>query len=495
MPSYTQVVLTEETLYLQNKSYSAQDDRRHLGDILTAGVVGANDCLVTWTSGLTLSVAAGVAYITGGNVTDQGKYRVRLSAAKSIAVGAGHATLPRLDQVILRVLDASADTSGIYETRVEVIPGTPTSGATLANRSGAANLNSLLENSKSVLLLADVLVPAAAGAINNTNIGDKRSVATIGLTTNAIGVADSGTTNVVQPLTLFHDTSATAGVGFGAGIAFDAENAGGTRKRAGTISAIWDVATAGSEQSKLAFQLVLAGNVVGIADLDANGNFNISGNFKRAGVALAASHLSDGVTGTGAIVLATALNTYAPLASPALTGTPTAPTASAGTNTTQIATTAYVKSQNYAPLASPAFTGTVTSAAITASGIVTAAGLVSTDGAPIVAQFGTGSAYIRVGGATALPSINVNKGIIFDNSATGAPNTPTGGVYLWADAGALKAKGTSGTQTTIAPADPHCPECGRDFVLEFTNDDYGHLILCMWCLTDAELPGVVLKES
>ena len=33
----------------------------------------------------------------------------------------------------------------------------------------------------------------------------------------------------------------------------------------------------------------------------------------------------------------------APLASPALTGTPTAPTASAGTNTTQIATTAFVK--------------------------------------------------------------------------------------------------------------------------------------------------------
>ena len=37
--------------------------------------------------------------------------------------------------------------------------------------------------------------------------------------------------------------------------------------------------------------------------------------------------------------------TKAPLASPALTGTPTAPTASSGTNTTQIATTAYVQSE------------------------------------------------------------------------------------------------------------------------------------------------------
>lgn len=37
------------------------------------------------------------------------------------------------------------------------------------------------------------------------------------------------------------------------------------------------------------------------------------------------------------------LASYAPLASPALTGTPTAPTATAGTNTTQIATTAFVQ--------------------------------------------------------------------------------------------------------------------------------------------------------
>src|SRR5678816_3440784 len=36
---------------------------------------------------------------------------------------------------------------------------------------------------------------------------------------------------------------------------------------------------------------------------------------------------------------------YAPLASPAITGTPTAPTAAADTNTTQLATTAFVLAQ------------------------------------------------------------------------------------------------------------------------------------------------------
>ena len=42
---------------------------------------------------------------------------------------------------------------------------------------------------------------------------------------------------------------------------------------------------------------------------------------------------------------ATASSTYAPLASPALTGVPTAPTAAANTNTTQVATTAYVQTE------------------------------------------------------------------------------------------------------------------------------------------------------
>ena len=52
---------------------------------------------------------------------------------------------------------------------------------------------------------------------------------------------------------------------------------------------------------------------------------------------------TDGVTSN----IQTQLSTKAPLASPALTGTPTAPTAAAGTSTTQVATTAFV--ENSAP--------------------------------------------------------------------------------------------------------------------------------------------------
>ena len=73
--------------------------------------------------------------------------------------------------------------------------------------------------------------------------------------------------------------------------------------------------------------------------------------------------------------------TRAPLASPTFTGTPAGPTPAVDTNTTQLATTAFVIGQGYlkaalatstyAPLASPTFTGTVNLAALAYSGSVT----------------------------------------------------------------------------------------------------------------------------
>jgi hypothetical protein len=58
--------------------------------------------------------------------------------------------------------------------------------------------------------------------------------------------------------------------------------------------------------------------------------------------------------------LQAALDLKSNLASPTFTGTPLSTTAAVDTNTTQIATTAYVVGQGYAKLASPTFTGTPT---------------------------------------------------------------------------------------------------------------------------------------
>lgn len=62
-------------------------------------------------------------------------------------------------------------------------------------------------------------------------------------------------------------------------------------------------------------------------------------------------------------VINTALGAKAPLASPGLTGTPTAPTAAAGTSTTQIATTAFVTNAvQTAQTGAAMFQGTITAA-------------------------------------------------------------------------------------------------------------------------------------
>lgn len=71
------------------------------------------------------------------------------------------------------------------------------------------------------------------------------------------------------------------------------------------------------------------------------------------------SRLSAGVLAVEGKALATLL-------SPIFTGTPTGPTAAVDTNTTQLATTAYVVGQGYAKLASPALTGTPTAPTATA---------------------------------------------------------------------------------------------------------------------------------
>tara|TARA_R100000655_G_scaffold50511_1_gene88091 strand:- start:543 stop:1412 length:870 start_codon:yes stop_codon:yes gene_type:complete len=67
-------------------------------------------------------------------------------------------------------------------------------------------------------------------------------------------------------------------------------------------------------------------------------------------------------------------------ASPTFTGTPAAPTAAANTNTTQIATTAYVQSElgDYATLAAPALTGNATGVNLTLSGTLTVNGSTTT---------------------------------------------------------------------------------------------------------------------
>lgn len=82
--------------------------------------------------------------------------------------------------------------------------------------------------------------------------------------------------------------------------------------------------------------------------------------FVQAATGALTSGVSSVNTRTGAVTLSLSdITGAAPLASPTLTGTPAAPTAAPGTNTTQLATTAFVQAADtlLAPLASPTLTG------------------------------------------------------------------------------------------------------------------------------------------
>ncbi len=82
-------------------------------------------------------------------------------------------------------------------------------------------------------------------------------------------------------------------------------------------------------------------------------------------------------------------------------------------------------------------------------------------------QFGSGAKVIGISNATTLPTTN-----------------PTGGGVLYAEAGALKWRGSSGTISTLGPADPHCPVCGSDYMLEWDSERYGYLAVCVRCLSE-----------
>jgi microcystin-dependent protein len=111
-----------------------------------------------------------------------------------------------------------------------------------------------------------------------------------------------------------------------------------------------------------------------------------------------------------ASTITTSLSLKAPLASPALTGTPTAPTATASTRTTQIATTAYVQTNldDYAKSASPALTGvpTAPTAATTVNDtqIATTAFVQSLIDQALKAAFPTGIITVWKGTVATIPT-------------------------------------------------------------------------------------------
>ena len=177
----------------------------------------------------------------------------------------------------------------------------------------------------------------------------------------------------------------------------------------------------------------------------------------------------------------TALDLKAPLASPTLTGTPLAPTATVGTNTTQIATTAYVRGEVAAlvnsagatldtlgeiatalgndanlsatlttsiglkaPLASPTFTGTVT---------VAAAGVAFTDGTQTKEGVPSRTTFSQKTASYTLSSLTERDSMIEMGSASAITLTvPTNATVAWPVGTSIDILQTGAGQVTVAGA-------------------------------------------
>lgn len=142
------------------------------------GVVGASDFVVTakGTPNMSVDVAAGYAWLQMDTPSYAGVRSIKNPASQNSGTPgspgadwlatftAAHATLPRIDRVVLIGRDGLAEGGANYNAKMSVLAGTATSGATLANLTGAATPPG---NS---MLLANVLVPAAATSITSGNI-------------------------------------------------------------------------------------------------------------------------------------------------------------------------------------------------------------------------------------------------------------------------------------------------------------------------------------
>ncbi len=203
----------------------------------------------------------------------------------------------------------------------------------------------------------------------------------------------------------------------------------------------------------------------------------------------------------------------APLASPALTGVPTAPTAAAATNTTQVATTAYVRGEvaalvnsagatldtlgeiatalgndanlsttlttaiglkapidsptftgtvtipagasisGFAPLASPTFTGTNNVAALTASGLITASasGVAFTDGTQTKEGVVSRTPIIQKTASYTLSALSERDSMIEMGSASALTLTvPSNATVAWPVGTSIDILQTGAGQVTIA---------------------------------------------
>jgi hypothetical protein len=175
-----------------------------------------------------------------------------------------------------------------------------------------------------------------------------------GSVTNGVYTTDTGT---VTSTMIANDTIVNADINTSAQIAYGKLNLTNTivdadinASAAITKTKISGTAITAADTGTVTSAMIADGTIVN-ADINASAAIDWTKIAPSSTVSATELGYLDGVTSAIQTQIDTKLSsttagtTYAPLVSPALTGVPTAPTAAANTNTTQIATTAYVQGE------------------------------------------------------------------------------------------------------------------------------------------------------
>lgn len=136
-----------------DREYRASDFADYFADIISNGVTAVGNNLgVTWSSGMTVQVAPGTAWIKG--------HKYRNTTAKNLTLNVG-GELPRIDRVVVRLDIANRIMKAL------VVAGTPASEPAAPAIANAADFCDIC--------LANIRVPASAAAVSSENITDTRA--------------------------------------------------------------------------------------------------------------------------------------------------------------------------------------------------------------------------------------------------------------------------------------------------------------------------------
>jgi len=169
--------------WLQNGSHPAENDRLSMQAIYaTSGIIGSTSLAVTQaaTPAMAVQVAAGWGAIVGDYTTNMGVYQFYNDAATQLTVTTANPSNPRIDRVVVTILDAYYTGSSNTVT-FQVVAGTP---------AGSPTAPATPQNSIS---LATIAVAAGATSITNANITDTRVDVTTNLPVGDITAVTAGT--------------------------------------------------------------------------------------------------------------------------------------------------------------------------------------------------------------------------------------------------------------------------------------------------------------